>query len=134
MHKNKQIEIIELSATVAAAATDTRVSGIIPYAFKIKQIEIHSTGTLGANFTLRYGVSKGGTEAIASDPTFRDLRSNRSSKENQRYPDSTIRLFPGFIIPQPEYRFKAEAINSLSSVQDYMIIFVIEELGEEYGN
>lgn len=132
MHKNKQIEIIELSATVASGATDTRTSGIISYPFRIKQIEIHSTATLLTDFTLRYGISKGLTEAIASDPTFHDLRSNRSSKENERYPDSILRLFPNFVVPQPEYRLKTEAINAAGAAHNYMIIFVIEEVGEEY--
>lgn len=133
MHKMKQVEIIELSATVASAATDTRTSGIIPYAFKIKQIELHSTADLKTDFTLRYGISKGGTEAIASDPTFRDLRSGRTSKENERYPDSVLRLFPYFIVPQPGYRLKIEAINAAGAAQDYMVIFVIEEYWEEDG-
>jgi hypothetical protein len=132
MKHNKQVEIIELSATVASGATDTRTSGIISYPFKIKQIEIHSTATLLTDFTLRYGLSKGGNEALASDPTFRDLVSNRSSKENNRYPDSIPRLYPDFIVPQPEYRLKVEAINAAGAAHNYLIIFIIEEIDPSY--
>ncbi len=133
MPHERLIEIIELSATVANGATDTRASREIPFPFEIHEIEIHSTGTLQTNFILRYGVSGNEALALANDPTFRDLRSERSSNENRRYPDSVVRLQPHKIIREPNQRLKAEAINASGVVHDYMIIFIIEAIGEYYG-
>lgn len=122
-----QREIIELSATVATGGTDTRTSARIQYPFTLEELEIHSTASLQTNFTLRIGISKSGTEAIASDPTFRDIPSQKSSKENQRYPDTPIRLRPQLNITQPQYRLKAEAINNSGATHDYLIIAIIQE-------
>lgn len=127
MPKHKFREIIELAATVANGATDTRTSERIPYPFVLKQIEIHNTSSIQADSILRIGITKGGTEAIASDQNFRDFFSNKSSKEANRYPDSTIRLFPNLHFPQPEYRIKAEMINNSGLVHDYLVVCVIEE-------
>ena len=121
-------ELIRINMVVAASATETRASAPIPYPFLLLCMTTDMTARADVSYTSRIGISENEALAIASDPTFRDIWSNRSSMEVHRIGLDYSLYLIGRIIDEPLIRLKVELTSDAGAARAINVTFTIEEL------